>query len=178
MRASMTLTFLRIAVVPFFIIFYYLPFSWAPMVAAFLFALTALTDWLDGHLARRLDQTSRFGEFLDPVADKFIIVIALVLLVGTYNTAFVTLPSVLIIFREVAVSAIREWMARIGKQTEVKVGKLGKIKTVFQFLAVFILILHRFNPVGYVLLFLALILTLKTMASYLAAAWPYVKKEL
>ena len=110
------LSLTRIAVVPVFVVVFYLPFAWANVATAAIFAIAAFTDWLDGYLARRLNQTSRFGAFLDPVADKLLVAVALILLVAADPTPWLTIPAIIIIGREIAISALREWMAEIGER--------------------------------------------------------------
>ncbi len=172
------LTLLRIGLIPIFMVAFYLPFHWAATVSTAVFGLAAVTDWLDGFLARRLGQSSVFGAFLDPVADKLMVAVALVLLVDADNSGLLMLPAVVIIGREIAVSALREWMAEIGERTKVAVSVIGKIKTTFQMLALLLLIyrdpLWQFptHDVGVVLLYAAAVLTLWSMYLYLRAAWP------
>jgi CDP-diacylglycerol--glycerol-3-phosphate 3-phosphatidyltransferase/cardiolipin synthase len=172
------LTLFRIALIPVFILVFYLPFSWNHIATALIFSLAAVTDWLDGYLARRLGQTSRFGAFLDPVADKLMVAAALVLLVQEHPTAAFAIPALVIIGREIAISALREWMAEIGERAHVAVSAIGKIKTTAQMAAI-ILLLYRVpvGPVpvyeiGVVLLYVAALLTLWSMFVYLRAAWP------
>ena len=170
------LTFLRIALIPAFIVAYYLARPWAHALATGLFILAALTDWLDGYLARRLEQTSPFGAFLDPVADKLMIAAALIVLVELGRVEAII--AVVIIGREIAVSALREWMAKIGQSKSVAVNFLGKIKTISQMIAVPLLLYHdrigMFSPqrVGTWLIYLAAILTLVSMFYYLKLAVP------
>ncbi|MFZ1294075.1 MAG: CDP-diacylglycerol--glycerol-3-phosphate 3-phosphatidyltransferase, partial [Pseudomonadales bacterium] len=113
------LTLFRIALIPVFVLVFFLPFHWSYMASAVIFVLASLTDWLDGYLARRLDQSTSFGAFLDPVADKLMVVIALVLLVTQQDTVWFTVPALVVVGREILVSALREWMAEIGKRTSV-----------------------------------------------------------
>ena len=179
------LTFLRIALIPAFIVAYYLAQPWAHALATGLFILAALTDWLDGYLARRLEQTSPFGAFLDPVADKLMIVAALVLLVAdpyvqahVLDTRLFAVVIMVILGREIAVSALREWMSEVGKRSHVAVSVIGKAKTSAQMIAIpFLLWRDPFwdLPVfqlGEILLYSAAALTLWSMFSYLKAAWP------
>lgn len=171
------LTFLRILLIPIFILLFYLPFRASHILAATLFTCAAMTDWLDGYLARSLDQVSKLGTFLDPVADKLIVVTALVLLVGDHALPYLAIPAAVIIGREIMVSALREWMAEIGKRVRIKVSRLGKIKTAVQMLAIVALLLYTpggwkvFAIIGYLLLYLAAFLTLWSMCIYLKAAW-------
>ncbi len=172
------LTWLRISLIPIFVLFYYLPAHWAHMVAALIFALAAITDWLDGYLARSLNQTSPFGAFLDPVADKLMVAVALVLLVANAKMPFLALPAAIIVGREIVISALREWMAEIGKRASVAVSLIGKIKTGLQMVALVLLIMgrpwgqHFTLLIGYILIYIAAILTLWSMCMYLKAAWP------
>jgi len=172
------LTLLRVLSIPVMVLFFLLPFGWARPVAAGVFVFAGLTDWLDGYLARRLDQGSRLGAFLDPVADKLIVASALVLIVMADPHSWVVLPALIIIGREIAVSALREWMAGIGSSRTVAVSWAGKIKTALQMVAI-VLMLFR-NPlhgthvywIGLGLLYAAAVLTMLSMFLYLRAAWP------
>jgi CDP-diacylglycerol--glycerol-3-phosphate 3-phosphatidyltransferase/cardiolipin synthase len=178
----------RLVLIPIFILVFYLPYRWSAVCAAIIFLIAALTDVLDGYLARRLQQTSRFGAFLDPVADKLIVGAALVMLVDLHANIWITLPAIVIISREISVSALREWMAEIGQRSKVAVGMLGKIKTVLQMAAVFLLLLEKPHHLagggidgswllwlGYASLYAATLLTLWSMWRYLKAAWPELK---
>ncbi|MCG6976849.1 MAG: CDP-diacylglycerol--glycerol-3-phosphate 3-phosphatidyltransferase [Acidiferrobacterales bacterium] len=179
------LTLIRLALIPALVVVYFMPGRWAAAVATAIFVVAALTDLLDGYLARRLEQASPLGAFLDPVADKLVVAAALVLLASDPvvhghvwdNRVFVVMVLV-IIGREITVSALREWMAEIGKRKKVAVSSLGKVKTVMQMVAISFL-LFRGNlwsipimTIGEILLYLAAILTLMSMLSYLRAAWP------
>ena len=172
------LTLLRIVLVPIFVIVFYLPSYWSRIAAAVIFALAAFTDWLDGFLARSWDQTSTLGAFLDPVADKLLVVVALSLLLADRNLPFLAIPAAIIIGREIVISGLREWMSEIGKRTSVAVSFVGKIKTAIQMLALVILIAHHenstfaFTMLGYTLFYLAAALTVWSMSVYLRAAWP------
>jgi len=171
------LTLLRIFLIPVFALIFYLPFAWSHAASALIFALAGFTDWLDGYLARKLQQTSELGTFLDPVADKLVVTIALVMLVGQKHFAYLALPSAIIIGREIVISALREWMAELGKRTSVAVSYIGKLKTAIQLFAIFLLVLHNpQNPhyiktIGYILIYSATGLTLWSMVMYLKAAW-------
>ena len=177
------LTLLRIALIPVFVGVFFLPFHGANMLCAALFGLAALTDWLDGYLARRFNQTSAFGAFLDPVADKLMVAAALVLLVQAIPTPLMAVAAVIIIGREIAISALREWMAQIGSHRRVAVSMIGKFKTTAQMIAV-LLLLYR-EPlgdfptlkVGLGLLLVAAALTLWSMLHYLLAAWPVFQQD-
>ena len=172
------LTLARILVIPVFVVVFFIPAEWARVFAALAFGAAACTDWLDGYLARRLNQTSRFGAFLDPVADKLLVCTVLVLLVQADPKVGVAVPALVIIGREIAVSALREFMADIGQRTTVAVATLGKVKTMAQMTAL-VLMLYRdplfgvpVYPAGLALLYLAVVLTLWSMVVYLRAAWP------
>ena len=174
------ITVLRVLLIPIFILLFYLPYHWSYIAASSVFAFAAATDWLDGYLARRLEQSTPFGAFLDPVADKLMVAVALVLLVQAHANLWLTLPAAVIIGREIVISALREWMAELGARAQVAVSNLGKWKTAAQMLALVILLA---NPpaftfwvvLGYVLLILAAGLTLWSMLQYLRAAWPHLK---
>lgn len=172
------LTGLRIVLIPVLVLLFYLPQQWSYLTAAVVFGIAAITDWLDGYLARKLNQSTPFGAFLDPVADKVMVAVALVLLAEAFSVWWFTLPASVIIGREIVISALREWMAELGKRTSVAVSYIGKIKTAFQMIAItgFLLI----SPIGHpmllglciALLYAAAVLTLWSMVIYLKAAWP------
>jgi|TARA_B100001971_G_scaffold100623_1_gene92738 CDP-diacylglycerol--glycerol-3-phosphate 3-phosphatidyltransferase len=172
------LTSIRIALIPVLVMVFYLPFEWRYIAAAGIFTLAAVTDWLDGYLARRLNEMTRFGAFLDPVADKLIVAVALVLLVEVHASAILAVPALVIVCREIVVSALREWMAKYSERRSVAVSFVGKIKTTFQFIAIIVLLAN--GPVqgsyivmtGYVLLYGAAVLTIWSMYLYLRIAWP------
>ena len=172
------LTMLRIGLIPVFVGVFYVEAPWAPYAAAAIFGAAAATDWLDGHLARRWDQTSPLGAFLDPVADKLMVAAALVLMVQADPRTLVVLPAIVIIGREITVSALREWMAEIGARAEVAVSQVGKFKTTAQMLSIILMLLrdsalgHWVYGLGLVLLYAAAGLTLWSMVMYLRAAWP------
>lgn len=170
-----SLTILRISLIPIFIVMFYLPYKWHYMASTLVFLLASLTDYFDGYLARKLQQESAFGTFLDPVADKLIIVVALILLVEEHASCWFSIPAVVIICREILISALREWMADVGKRTHVAVSWLGKIKTSLQMVAITLLLAFpsQFNQIiliAYVGLYLAVILTIWSMIAYLWAA--------
>ncbi len=175
------LTLSRIVMIPVFVIIFYLPFSWHYLAACVIFILAAITDGLDGYYARKLGQTSALGAFLDPVADKLMIAVVLVLLVEDQPSIWLALPAAIIIGREITISALREWMAELGASSKVAVSGYGKLKTICQMVALGFLIYH--NPlfgipiytIGMVLLYIASILTLWSMFLYLQAAWPQLK---
>lgn len=177
------ITAARILLIPCFVVAFYLPIQNAGVITASIFCLAGVTDWLDGFLARKLNQTSRFGAFLDPVADKLIVAVALVLIVGEYGSIWVTIPAAVIVSREIAISALREWMAEVGKRTKVSVSYVGKVKTVVQIIAIIILLAYPADwqlwqvIVGMVLMYLAAVLTLWSMWSYLQAAWGTLSEQ-
>jgi len=142
-----TLTWLRIAAIPLIVVLFYMPYPWADPAAGLLFAAAGVTDSLDGYLARRLGQTSRLGAFLDPVADKLIVAVALVLLVSKDARALIVLTAAVIIGREITISALREWMAEIGQRRKVAVSQLGKYKTILQIIGLSMM-LYRVTLVG------------------------------
>lgn len=183
MKIPNILTLLRIVLIPVFVLIYYLPYSWVPLAAGSVFALAAITDWFDGYLARKLDQSSPFGAFLDPVADKLMVAICLTLLVESYANLWITIPAVVIIGREIVISALREWMAELGKRASVAVSYIGKIKTALQMLAIFLMIISEpysttVSWVGIGALYVAAILTLWSMYQYLRAAWPALSEDM
>lgn len=189
------ITWLRILMIPLLVGVYYTPHEWIAnhdknLVATIIFSVAAITDWLDGYLARVLNQTSRFGAFLDPVADKLMVATALILLVWLGRAeGFI---AAIIIGREIAISALREWMAQIGRSKSVAVSFLGKIKTVSQMAAIILLLFHdrlfdlsyhdwyfelNAHVIGNFLIYVAAILTLWSMAYYLKMAWPELVRE-
>lgn len=174
-------TLFRILLIPVLVIVFYLPFSWTGIAAAAIFTIAAITDWFDGYLARKLDQATPFGAFLDPVADKLMVAVALVVLLERYPHAWFTIPAMIIIGREIVISALREWMAEIGNRTSVAVSYVGKFKTTMQMIAIIILLTQttvidsRIEVLGFISLYLAATLTLWSMIIYLKAAWPDFK---
>lgn len=173
------LTLLRVGLIPIFILFYYLPFNWSYLAAAIVFTVASITDWLDGYLARKWEQSTPFGAFLDPVADKLMVAVALVLLVQSHANFWVTAPAMVIIGREIVISSLREWMAELGKRAHVAVSQLGKYKTAAQMVALIVLLanpplINNWVVLGYVLLMISAVLTLWSMFVYLRAAWPYM----
>ena len=172
------LTLMRIALIPVFIIIFYLPWQLAAQVSALVFTLAAVTDWFDGYLARRLDLVTPMGAFLDPVADKLMVAAALILLVEQDPSPAMAIPALVIIGREITISALREWMAEIGARAQIAVSAIGKIKTVFQMVAIIFLIYRDdlfglpVYTIGFVLLYVAVILTLWSMILYIRGAWP------
>lgn len=178
MTLANQLTLLRIAFIPLLVIVFYIPFKGHYLVASIVFSVAAITDWLDGYVARKYNQATPFGAFLDPVADKLMVVVALVLLVELHASPWFAIPAVVIVGREIVISALREWMAELGKRASVAVSYLGKIKTTVQMAAIIVLLAFQpvtgsfFTSVGYALLYLAAILTLWSMLIYIKAAWP------
>ena len=175
------LTWIRIVAIPLVVVVFYLPVAWNGPGAAILFALAGVTDYLDGYLARRLGQTSRFGAFLDPVADKLIVATALVLIVQQDPRAYLAVIAAIIIGREITVSALREWMSEVGARARVAVTYFGKWKTTAQIVGISLLLFDRpllgidVYAVGIVLLFIAAGLTILSMVDYLRAAWPVIR---
>lgn len=143
-----------------------------------MFVLASVTDWLDGYFARKMNLTSAFGRFLDPVADKLMVAAALVILVQWHPDIVMAISAIVIISREIAVSALREWMAELGNRTSVAVSYVGKLKTTFQMIAISVLLLNleMLEKLGYILLIISVILTLWSMLIYLKTAWPYLKQ--
>ncbi len=176
------LTLLRIALIPVFVAVFYLPLAWSSKACAWIFALAAITDWLDGYMARRLEQFSPFGAFLDPVADKLMVAVALILLLESDPSPALAIPVLIIIGREITISAVREWMAELGARAQVAVTVIAKIKTTVQMLAIVMLIYREplwelpIYTIGYVLLYVAAFLTLWSMVLYLRAAWPSLNR--
>ncbi|MDX1573524.1 MAG: CDP-diacylglycerol--glycerol-3-phosphate 3-phosphatidyltransferase [Methylophaga sp.] len=172
------LSLLRVLLIPVLVVLYFVPHASAPVLATAVFILAAITDWLDGYLARRWQQTSPFGAFIDPVADKLIVVVALLLILYESPTWIILLPVIVIVFREITISALREWMAEIGARNVVQVSSMGKWKTTFQMIAIGCLIFYKplfglpIFEIGVVLLYIAAILTLVSMIIYLKAALP------
>ena len=179
-------TLSRIGLLPVFVVLFYLqpnylegePLAWINNSLVAIYVLISSTDFLDGLLARKLNQISDLGTFLDPVADKLMVCTALILLTDYYQTWFITIPSIIIISREILVSALREWMSEIGKKANISVSWIGKSKTFMQMIAILFLLFHQplfifsyneINMMGRVLLFSATILTLWSGIKYLIA---------
>ncbi len=178
-----TLTGFRILAVPLVAIVFYLPVPWSGPAACFLFALAGITDWLDGYLARRFNQTSNFGAFLDPVADKLIVSTALVLLVQRDPTLLNTVIAAVIIGREITVSALREWMSELGARAHVSVTFFAKWKTTLQIFGISFMLFQRpwlglpIYGIGITLMLIAATLTIWSMLDYLKAAWPIMRGQ-
>ncbi len=186
------LTLFRIVLIPVLMVVFYLPYKWTNFACAFIFALGAITDWLDGWIARKYHQFSAFGAFLDPVADKLMVAVALFLIVQGHPTPWMAIWAAIIVGREIAVSALREWMAELGQRAKVKVAAIGKIKTIAQMLALLCLLYSvspqkRHHPmpwmgeqvfqIGDWMLAVAAILTLWSGLLYLHAAWPSLRDK-
>lgn len=177
------LTLGRVVAIPVVMGLFFAPLPYARQAAAVVFILASITDWLDGFLARRWQQESRFGAFLDPVADKLLVAVSLVLLLYDRPGMLLALITSVIIGREIAVSALREWMAEIGTRRNVAVSWLGKLKTGFQMTAIAMMLWQLtlyglpLYTIGYALLIVAAILTLQSMVAYLQAAWPALSQD-
>lgn len=171
------LTYIRILITPLLVwVYYFPPDRWGMPAAALLFGFASLTDWLDGHLARKLNQVSKLGAFLDPIADKLIVITVLVVIVDEYGQLLILIPALIIIAREIVVSGLREWMSELGRRGSVAVSMLGKIKTAAQMMALF-LILYYYPifgvpvfEIGVWLLYVAAALTLWSMMIYISRA--------
>jgi CDP-diacylglycerol--glycerol-3-phosphate 3-phosphatidyltransferase len=176
-----SLTLIRIIVSPLIVMLFMLPYAWARPAAAVVFILAGITDYLDGYLARRLNQMSGFGAFLDPVADKLMVSTALVLLVAADPRPLIAITAAIIIGREITVSALREWMAELGERANVAVSMIGKLKTTMQIAGLSFLIYEHSiyglptYRIGEVLLLVAAVLTIASMVDYLRAAWPVLR---
>ena len=175
------LSILRIALIPVFVLFY-ISTSNLHWVAGLLFAVACLTDWLDGFFARKFGVTTKFGAFIDPVADKLLVVSALVVLIGSYGSLWLTLPGIVIVGRELLIASLREWMAEMRARSQVAVTAITKVKTAIQMSAILLLLC---NPpmlekpwaiVGLVLIYVATLLTLWSMVVHLQGAWASLRK--
>ena len=171
------LTLLRIVLLPVIVVVFYLDYSWARPLSCIIFVLAGITDWLDGYLARKLGQESRFGAFLDPVADKLMVATVLILIVEFDNSPWLTIPAIIVIGREITISALREWMADMGQRGKVAVSHLGKLKTTLQIIALALLLwrhdilgLPTFH-IGLTALYVATFLTIWSMIGYIQAAF-------
>lgn len=187
------ITLFRIILIPIFLIIFYLPLSWSHFGAFAIFWLAAVSDILDGYLARKLNQSSAFGAFIDPVADKLMVVAALVMIVHDYQTWLVAIPAIIMIAREVFISALREFMSSRGKRDVIAVSNMGKYKTAAQMLGIMGLIWRPdydiplvffyfphviLNYLSYGFYFIATILTITTLIDYFKAAWPELKANI
>lgn len=177
------LTWLRIAFIPVLMMFFYLPTAWAPLAAATTFGIAGITDWADGYYARKYNMESGFGAFLDPVADKLIVSVALILIVEREMHWAFTLAAIIIIAREIIISALREWMAKLGSSQAVAVAYIGKLKTTAQIIALIFLLYNQslfglpLRELGIIALAIATILTLISMWQYLKSAYPIIAKH-
>jgi len=190
MNIANLLTSFRILCIPLLVFFFYLPVTWGQTTAAIIFAIVGWTDWFDGWVARKFDMQSRLGEFLDPVADKLMVAASLVLLVEQHATFWIAVPALVIISREITVSALREWMAEHGERSAIKVVNIAKFKTLMQLSAIFFLLLagkeesivsifdHSWLTIfGYIFLYIAVALTLWSMVIYLQTTWPLLNAD-
>ena len=183
LNLAILLTLFRIAAIPVVVVLFYSPMENARPIAAIVFGLAAVTDMLDGWVARRFGQMSKFGEFLDPVADKLMVAIVLVMLVQGDPLWFVDIIAMIIIGREITISALREWMATIGERANVQVNWTGKIKTVLQMFGIGFMVYQEeflgfdIYGIGFVMLVAAAGMTIWSMAIYLRAAWPYISLD-
>ncbi|NKI35477.1 CDP-diacylglycerol--glycerol-3-phosphate 3-phosphatidyltransferase [Wenzhouxiangella sp. XN79A] len=177
------LTLLRIVIIPVLVVVFYLPYGWSNEVVVGLFIAAGITDWADGWIARRYEMMSPFGAFLDPVADKLLVAVALVLIVQKHPEILLALAAAIILGREITISALREWMAEIGQRARVRVSAVGKSKTVFQMVAIGFLLYGEplldlpVMTIGRVLLVIAAGLTIWSMVIYLRSAWPAITAE-
>jgi len=181
MTLANQLTLLRILLIPLFVVVFYLPFSWAYIACSLIFSLAAITDWADGYVARKYNQSTPFGAFLDPVADKLMVAIALLLLVTIhYYSAWFVVAAAIIVGREIVISALREWMAELGQRASVAVSFIGKIKTTLQMIAIIVLLsnIPQLQIIGFIALAGAAALTLWSMILYLKAAAPYMRSSI
>jgi CDP-diacylglycerol---glycerol-3-phosphate 3-phosphatidyltransferase len=175
------LTLARIVMIPVLVVVFYLPVEWANVAALIIFILAGLTDWLDGWVARRYGMTSSFGAFLDPVADKLMVGVALIIIVQRHPEVLIAISTAIIIGRELTISALREWMAALGEGARVKVAWTGKMKTILQMVAIGFLLygeslwLLPVLEIGRWLLVAAAVLTLVSMLTYLRSAWPAIR---
>jgi len=174
------ITLFRVALIPLFVVVFYLPFSWANVAATSIFFVASVSDWVDGYLARIMKQESSFGAFLDPVADKLMVVVIIILLVEAHPSIYIALPAVIIVAREISISALREWMAQLGSSTTLQVSFIGKAKTVAQMLALGFMIFSEplmglpIFDIGLLLFYWAAFLTILSMIIYLRSAWPVI----
>ncbi|KAE9540452.1 CDP-diacylglycerol--glycerol-3-phosphate 3-phosphatidyltransferase [Ursidibacter maritimus] len=167
------LTIFRVVLIPLFILSFYLPIPYSAEITTFIFFIASVTDWFDGYLARKWNQTTRLGAFLDPVADKVLVASALVCVVEHYHTWWITIPAIVMISREIIISALREWMAEIGERASVAVSIWGKVKTTAQMFALGGLLWRQsftMEVLAFILLYIATVLTIWSMLQYLKAS--------
>lgn len=176
------LTLIRIALIPLLVVFFYVPWQFSNLLCTVIFFIAAITDWLDGYLAREMDQETAFGAFLDPVADKLMVAVVLVLLVQSEANVWIAIAAAVIIGREITIASLREWMAEIGQRSKVAVSNLGKWKTTAQMAAIGCLLYKDdifyipIYQIGYVTLYISAILTIWSMVNYLKAAIQTINK--
>lgn len=182
MNLPIMLTWLRILFIPLMVLFFYLDAWWAPFMTAFTFGIAGLTDWADGYFARKMQLESRFGAFLDPVADKLIVAVALLLIVEREGAFWFTLAGTVIIGREIVISALREWMAQIGARSSMAVSYIAKVKTTAQIIALIFLLYNQnlfvvlpIREMGIIALVIATALTVVSMLQYMRAAFAAVR---
>lgn len=184
LNLPLALTMSRVAIIPAVLGLFYVDWPHARQWACVLFAVAGFTDWLDGYLARKWNQTTKFGAFLDPVADKLLVAVSLVMLLRDEPGGVMAVLVAIIISREITISALREWLAVLGQRTTASVSALGKVKTGFQMTAIGMLIWQQpfyglpIYQIGYLCLFIAAALTIWSMAIYLKAAWPLLKESM
>ena len=177
------ITLFRVGLIPIFVVVFYLPFSWANIAATSIFFVASVSDWVDGYLARVMKQESSFGAFLDPVADKLMVVVIIILLVEAHPSIYIALPSVIIVAREISISALREWMAQLGSSATLQVSFIGKAKTVAQMFALGFMIFAEplmglpIFDIGLLLFYWAAFLTIVSMIIYLRSAWPVITRH-
>lgn len=183
LNVATALTWLRIAAIPAVAVVFYWPGEWSRPAASMVFTLACITDLLDGYLARRMGQTSEFGAFLDPVADKLMVAVALVLILQADPRITIALVAAIIIGREITVSALREWMAELGARSRVAVSGIGKAKTTMQMIGLGCMLFTHpvfgvpIYDIGLALLIVAAGITLWSMVGYMRAAWPRVRER-
>ena len=167
------LTLFRVVLIPLFVSAFYLPLTYSPEITTLIFFIASITDWFDGYLARKWNQTTPLGAFLDPVVDKVLVAVAFVCVVEYYHTWWITIPVCIMIAREIIISALREWMAELGKRTSVAVSIWGKVKTAAQMLALGGMLWRQSNlmeTLAFILLYIAAALTIWSMLQYLKAS--------
>ena len=182
MNVPNIITSVRVVLIPVIVVLFYLPVEWKYLAVSGAFIIAAISDWLDGYLARKWGQFTEFGAFFDPVADKLIVTVVLVLLVEEHASIWLTVPAIIIIGRELVISALREWMAELGKRTSVAVSYVGKLKTALQMISIIILLSDApgslASVVGLWCLYVAAVLTLWSMYIYLKAAWKDLVRDI
>jgi CDP-diacylglycerol--glycerol-3-phosphate 3-phosphatidyltransferase/cardiolipin synthase len=183
MNVPNALSLFRIALIPCYVGLFYMPGTLSDLGAALVFLIAAITDWLDGYLARQLNQSSKLGAFLDPVADKLLVAVVLIVLLQSNPRIWLALPIAIIIGREITISALREWMAELGARQRVAVSYVGKVKTTCQMIAIILMTIQEswwglpIYDLGVVALYVATAATLWSAYLYLAAAWPDLRRH-